>query len=207
VNADKPTILVPETIGLPFEGGFYGGQINSHGGKKIFAVVWAPKAFGEVEKIWLPSYKEVPNARSCFHSMDNTRAMAEAGSPLAQWALGLDIEGRKDWCIPARDVLELAYRHLKPTGYETGAYFRDGDNPSSVPVGYPYSQGDKPAQTAVESFREGGAEAFEEAWYWSSTQHSGYGAWSQSFGSGLQDADGEPFEARARAVRMVQLNP
>jgi hypothetical protein len=207
VNADQPTILVPEQIGSPFEGGFYGGKIISHGGAKIFAVVWAPKALGEASMIWLPSYKDVPNARSCGHSMDNTRAMAEAGSELAKWALGLDIDGRNDWCIPARDVLELAYRHLKPTTYNTGGYFRDGDNPSSVPAGYPYGMGEPPKQTEVTAFREGGAEAFEEEWYWSSTQYSSTTAWAQDFSDGYQNDLSKLYECRARAVRLIQLNP
>ena len=205
VNADRPSILVPAAHGTPFEGGFYGGQIRS--GEKIFAVVWAPKALGEKVSIWLPSYKDVPNARSCFHSMDNTRAMAEAGSPLAQWALGLELAGHKDWCIPARDVLELGYRHLKPTNYENSASFRDGDNPSSIPVGYPYTE-QVPTQTPAEAFRKGGPEAFEAAWYWSSTQYSSHYAWGQDFGNGNQGfSDGKEFEARARAVRLIQLNP
>lgn len=207
MNAENPSILVPAAIGSPFEGGFYGGRITSHGGKKIFAVVWAPKALGETTAIWLPSYKDVPNARSCVHSMDNTRAMADAGSPLAQWILGREINGHTDWCIPARDVLELAYRHLKPTTYKTGGYFRDGDNPSSIPGGYPYANGDAPVQTSVEAFRAGGAEAFEPEWYWSSTQYSSRSAWFQAFSNGSQVYGGKDTEFRARAVRLIQLNP
>jgi hypothetical protein len=206
VNQDTPSILVPADFGAPFEGGFYGGQISSHGGLKVFAVVWAPKVLGETEMIWLPSYKDVPNAASCFHSMDNTVAMAEAGSPLAQWARGLQINGHTDWCIPARDVLELGYRRLKPTDYENSCSFRDGDNPSSLPPGYPYTE-QLPAQTAAAAFRKGGAEAFDPVWYWSSTQYSSSYAWYQYFGYGLQSYYGKEFEARARAVRMVQLNP
>ncbi len=204
MNADAPSILVPADFGTPFEGGFYGGKIRS--GEKIFAVVWAPKALGETEMIWLPSYKDVPNATSCFHSMDNTVAMAEAGSPLAQWARGLNIDGKTDWCIPARDVLELAYRHLKPTDNENSASFRDGDNPSSIPAGYPYTE-ELPAQTAAEAFRKGGAEAFDPVWYWSSTQYSSIIAWGQYFDNGFQNYNYKKAEARARAVRLIQLNP
>jgi len=204
VNVDNPSILVPAEFGTPFEGGFYGGKIRS--GEKIFAVVWAPKALGETSMIWLPSYKDVPNATSCFHSMDNTVAMAEAGSPLGQWARGLDIDGKTDWCIPARDVLELGYRYLKPTTYENSTSFRDGDNPSSLPAGYPYTE-QLPAQTTAEAFRKGGAEAFEEAWYWSSTQYSSHYAWTQGFDDGGQYYYDKKFEARARAVRLIQLNP
>lgn len=206
MNADQPTILVPDQYGAPFESGFYGGKITSHGGAKLFAIVWAPKALGETKAIWLPSYTDGPNARSCVHSMDNTRAMAEAGSPLAQWIIGREINGHTDWCIPARDVLEIAYRHLKPTTYETYTGYRDGDNPSSVPVGYPYSQGPVPVQTSAELFKAGADEAFEAQWYWSSTQSSSDYAWGQNFYYGRQSTNIKKFEARARAVRLIRLD-
>jgi hypothetical protein len=203
VNSEKPTVLVPSTIGAPFEGGFYGGQIRV--GVFLCAIAWAPKAHGEVKGVWLPSYKDVPNATSCFDSMANTRAMAEAGSPIAQQALAADINGHTDWCVPARDVLEMGYRYLKPSAYENSSSFRDGDNASSVPAGYPY-KADSPAQTEVEAFRKGGAEAFDEAWYWSSTQSSECSAFFQYFLYGCQDGSGKKFEARARFVRLIQLS-
>jgi hypothetical protein len=198
----KANILVPDTHGAPFEGGFYGGQIRI--GAALYAIAWAPKAQGELQGKWLGSHTGVPGACSYFDSMANTRAMAEAGSELARQALALGINGFTDWCLPARDVLELAYRHLKPTSEENYAY-RSGDNPSSVPAGYPYTEA-VPAQTAVEAFQEGGAEAFEEEWYWSSTQYSDNLAWSQVFSDGNQSHNGKSYEARCRAVRLIQLS-
>ncbi len=122
--------------------------------------------------------------------------MAEAGSALAQWALGLDIGGFTDWYLPSRDELELLYRAFKPTADEN---FRlSGDNPSSVPPGYAYSI-DTPPQTPHEAFRKGGAEAFEALWYWSSTQGSPRFAWGQVFAVGSQSYDDKGYEARARA--------
>ena len=202
MNSEKTTVLVPATFGAPFEGGFYGGKIRI--GDGIFAVVWAPKATGDIKGLWLPSYTQVPNTDSYFDSMANTVAMAAAGSPIAHQALAAEIAGHKDWCIPARDVLELAYRHLKPSSYENYAY-EDGENTSSVPPGDAYTE-ELPAQTSVEAFRKGGAEAFEEAWYWSSTQASSYGAWNQYFYDGLQGYYSKKFGGRARLVRLIQLN-
>ena len=40
----KPSILVPDTHGAPFEGGFYGGKIRI--GAALFAIVWALKYIG-----------------------------------------------------------------------------------------------------------------------------------------------------------------
>ncbi len=196
------SIIVPQSFGEAFQGGFYTGQIRS--GKKIYGVVTAPKTFGEIIGIWLPSYRDV--ATNCFHSMDNTMAMAEAGSPLAQKALAAEINGFKDWCIAARDVKELQYRNLKPGTRKNYCSFRDGDNPSSIPPGYPYTE-ESPVQTTAEAFRTGGPEAFEEGWYISSTQYSSSTAWDQDFSNGFQSYLSKKFEARARLVRLIQLNP
>ena len=136
--------------GAPFEGGHYGGQIRIN--DALFAICWAPKAEGETTGKWLNKYTDLPAARSCFDSMANTVCMAEAGSPIAHWARGLAIAGHTDWCVPARDVLELGYRLLKPGKRENCASFRDGDNASSVPVGYPYTE-ESPAQTSVAAFQ------------------------------------------------------
>ena len=144
------------SIGLPFEGGYFGGIVRVR--DTLHAIAWAPKADGEAEHVWLPKRADAPGTHSCCDSVENTLAMADAGSALAKWALGLRIGGHDDWCIPARDVLELAYRHLKPTTHETCCSFRDGDNPSSVPAGYPYGSAGV-VQTSVQAFQAGGPEA------------------------------------------------
>ena len=192
---------LPE-IGAPFEGGFFGGQVKV--GVAVFAIIWAPKAIGETRAAWLPSYDQVPNTASRSDSMANTIAMAEAGSPAGIWARGLSIAGHSDWCVPARDVLELAYRHFKPTTEENFADGEDGVNESSVPLGEAYTE-ESPAQTEIAAFVEGGDEAFEETWYWSSTQYSDAFAWSQYFCNGLQDNYNEKFAGAVRAVRLIQL--
>jgi hypothetical protein len=197
-----PEIQVPATIGAPFEGGFYGGKIRV--GIAIFAIVWAPKAEGEIKGKWLDSYTDVPGATSCFDSMANTKAMAEAGSSIAQQALAATIGGHTDWCVPARDVLEMGYRYLKPTTEENDVY-RHGDNPSSIPAGYPYTA-TSPEQTTVEAFQEGNAAAFEESWYFSSTQYSEDNAWYQYFNDGTQNSDDKYYERRCRFVRLIPLN-
>ena len=188
--------------GAPYAGGYFGGIVRIN--DALHAIAWAPKAEGETKGAWLPSYTDVPGAASCFDSMANTVAMAEAGSAIANWARGLTIGGHTDWCVPARDVLELAYRHLKPGDQENAESFRDGDNPSSVPAGYPYTE-QTPAQTEVAAFRDGGDQAFDQAWYWASTQYSGDYAWYQYFYYGFQDSYVKKSEARVRAVRLIPL--
>jgi hypothetical protein len=200
--SNKPEIQVPSTIGTPFEGGFYGGKIRIS--VAIFAIIWAPKAEGEITGKWLDAYTSVPGATSCFDSMANTKAMAEAGSSIAKQALAASIGGHTDWCIPARDVLEMGYRYLKPTTEENDVY-RYGDNPSSIPAGYPYTE-TSPAQTTIEAFQDGNPEAFEEAWYLSSTQFSEDDAWNQYFGDGSQNLSNKFYERRCRFVRLIQLS-
>lgn len=195
-TADLPS------IGAPFLGGFFAGLINV--ASVLHALVVAPKATGETRAKWLDDYTSVPAANSWFDGRANTTAMAEAGSPAAKWAQALDIGGFTDWHVPARDQLELLYRHFKPTAQENDGY-RQGDNPSSVPPGYPYTDA-LPAQTQISGFGEGGAEAFEDRWYWTSTQlDEGY-AWLQLFNTGNQLDIGKEYEASVRAVRLIQLD-
>lgn len=200
---ETQTNQTPETIGEAFEGGFYGGKIRI--GMAIFAIVWAPKAEGEIIGKWLSTYTDVPGATSCFDSMANTKAMAEAGSPIAKQALAASISGHTDWCIPARDVLEMGYRYLKPTTQENYCSFRDGDNASSIPAGYQYTE-TSPAQTTSEAFQAGNAEAFEtDRWYVSSTQFSESYAWIQDFYDGTQNSDLKDSERRVRFVRRSSI--
>lgn len=192
----------PITHGTAYEGGFFGGIVNING--VPHAIAWAPKAEGETQGIW---HADEPGliAPSCNDSVANTQAMAKVGSAIAQWALGLCINGHTDWCIPARDVLEQAYRYLKPTTEASNGWMRCGDNPSSVPVGYPYRTQAAPIQTTFEAFQEGGAEAFEDTWYWGSTQASASSAWFQNFYYGRQGNSYLYVEMRVRAVRLIQL--
>jgi hypothetical protein len=199
VKIETPDIA----IGTPLEGGFYAGRIRLPDGD--YAVLVAPRTLGEQAAIrWSKSTKRLAGALSFFDGCANTLAMAEAGSPLAQWALGLEMGGHADWYIPSRDELELCYRDLKPSTEKNWCY--RGDNPSSVPVGYAYLP-DAPAQTAIGAFRTAGAEAFTDDWHWTSTQYAGDGscAWCQTFSYGGQSHYHATDKLRARAVRRFKL--
>jgi len=192
-------------IGAAHLGGFYAGQIMIAG--VLHGLIVAPKDLGENQRVkWLASEDRVTGADSYFDGMANTMAMAEAGSPLATWARGLDINGHADWYVPSQDELEIVYRSFKPTDDENYLYVRSGVNASAVPPTHAYSA-TEPAQTQVQAFAAGGEQAFEEEWYWTSTQHAAYDdcAWTQGFYDGLQSYDSMSAGRRARAVRRFAI--
>lgn len=181
-------------------GGFYMGIVQKDG--QHMAIIKAPKAQGETKGVWGP-YDEIA-AASCVDGAANTKAMAEADSDLAKWALGLNIDGLTDWHLPARDVLELCYRNAKPGTRMNLCSFRDGDNPSSIPPGYPYTD-QSPAPTENPLFKEGGDEAFETDYYWSSTQYSADNAYYRRFRDGSTGWSGKGRKLRAFVVRLLPI--
>jgi len=198
------SITLPTVIGAPFGGGFFAGVFIKDG--KRFALIVAPKDGGEVVMPWAADSRTVTGAESYVDGQSNTRAMAESGSPLGAWALALHLNGMSDWYIPGRDELELMYRNLKPTTQENDCSFRDGDNGSSVPVGFPYTES-SPAITSADNFKAGAREAFDLTWYWASTQYAANPsyAWLQYFYYGFQIHDRKSYEGRARAVRRFAI--
>jgi hypothetical protein len=195
---------LPTDIGAPLGGGFYAGRIMIAG--VVHALIVAPKGEGEHDGVeWLESEDRVSGADSYCDGMGNTVAMAEAGSDLANWARGLSIGGHTDWYIPSQDELEILYRNLKPTTRENYLYGRSGVNPSALPPTHSYTA-NVPAQTAAKDFQEGGAQAFANEWYWSSTQHAAFDgyAWGQDL-LGYQLNNLKSASLRARAVRRFAI--
>ena len=199
------SISLPTVLGTPFEGGFYMGQylINA----ERYALIRAPKALGFHAPIhWGERGLLIPGADSFVDGLANTLAMAEAGSELAAWALGLSIGGHNDWYLGARDENEVVYRVCKPTAEENWCSFRDGDNPSSLPPGYPYTAL-APGQSPIAIFQEDGEEALEARSYWTSTQCGPNYAWFQLFDVGGQDFGGKDHARPAFAVRRIKVTP
>ncbi|WP_338523329.1 DUF1566 domain-containing protein [Pseudomonas batumici] len=186
-------------IGQPYGGGYFNGIVRDPDTGLEYRTITAG-AEHELVGPWGEYGVKIEGADSFTDGRANTEAMAAAGSPLAQKVLALNIGGHSDWAIPARDQQELQYRHFKPTTEENWAGRRDGDNPNSVPPGLLYSEED-PVQTVHEAFQAGGAEAFRDTWYWSSTQRSAYSAFFLYFEGGIQLDDAKHHELRVRPVR------
>lgn len=216
-------------------------NVTSIGGSGTFSdwsvmarhrVIVAPKASGENAGIALKNANTaLPTAcQTLTEGLAATRAMRDAGTstvyPAAHWARNLNIGGRTDWYIPARDELELCWRNLKPvtnnnyvaSDRPTGQSFdyanngsvgdtsaSHGVNNNSSPTGAAYTT-TNPAQTAATAFRSGGAEAFEfgSAYYWSCSEYSATYAWFQYWHSsipGFQLSNYKTNTTRVRAVR------
>ena len=184
-------------IGKAYGGGFVTGVTVENGQRYLNITAGAAH---ELKGAWGARGVIIEGAGSFTDSRSNTESMAAAGSELAQKVLALEIDGHTDWAIPARDVQELQYRHLKPTSEENYCWGRDGDNPNSLPVGLLYTA-ELPAQTALTAFQDDGAEAFSGSWYWSSTQRSANRAFNMTFGDGVQSNYGKYDELRVRPVR------
>jgi len=191
-----PAVTLPE-IGTAYGGGFVTGFYQQDGQR--YMIITAGREH-ELEGEWGEYGVKIDGADSFTDSRANTEAMADAGSELAKQVLALDIGGFTDWAIPARDVQELQYRHFKPTTEQNYCWNRDGDNPNSMPVGTLYSK-ESPAQTTLQAFQQGGPEAFQPRWYWSSSQRSAYGAFFLYFDDGTQDSNGKYNELLVRPVR------
>ena len=192
----KLKTMIPGTM---FEGDIFLGRILVEG--VAYAIFQPPKVLSEhAPAIWNESLKSVKGALSWCDGLANTKAMAKAGSKLAQWAL----DGKL--YLPSLDEQELQYRIMKPSAMKNSCYARSGINLSAQPPTHPYTPG-FPKQTKLKAFREGGPEAFERAWYWNSTQHAADPgcAWVQLFGDGDQSYGLKSFGCRARAVRRIKI--
>jgi hypothetical protein len=191
---------IPTIIGTALAGGFYVGRIRR--GDEVRALIAAPKAEGQLIDVWNSTYKRVDGALSFNDGLANTIAMADAGSKPAKKVRDLRIGGFDDWYIPSLDELEIAYRNLKPTTEENYCYMRSGINLNAVTPTAPYTP-EFPLQTQAELFQAGGAEAFDQSWYWTSTQYASASdyAWCQDFSYGNQGFTSKISKGRVRAVR------
>lgn len=189
-------------IGVDLNGGYFAGMFTLN--TEVYGLIVAPRDLGETEDISWGAYRRNINALSYVDGLANTRVMAEMGNKEAQLILRTEINGFNDWYIPSRDELELIYRNLKPTADANLSSHRDGENPSSIPPGYPYTSF-APTRTWANLFQSGGAQAMAPGYYWSSTESSMYAAWTQHFRDGQHHTDHKNARHKIRAVRRFKM--
>jgi hypothetical protein len=165
-------------IGESFGGGFFAGEITVAGER--YALVVAPKAAGEALGL---GYKKTDRgtadgAYSDDDGLANSEKIADDNHPAASFCRSLRIGGHDDWYLPSREELAMLYHNLGPN-----------------------------RPTAPALYKAGAAEAFEEDWYWSSTEYAPYPyyAWYVNFGLGNQYYTNEYYTSWVRAVRRIKL--
>jgi hypothetical protein len=169
---------LPESIGEPYGGGFYAGEIEDGG--KTYKLIVADISGDILGLPWMDPPGDWPIAASSTDGLGNTQTMAgderfAAGNHCLDWRGG----GFDDWYMPAQEELSMIYLNLGPNG--------------SVPI----------------DFRLGNVQAFDEGYYWCSTENeSGY-TWIQRFSDGYLakyvQKDGDT--RHVRPVRRVEFTP
>jgi hypothetical protein len=184
-------------VGVPYEGGYFAGQINDGG--TIYNLVVAPRATGQFgggafsELQWgISNTSDTPTGtfENQTYGKPANDAANDASHPAFLWARGLNIGGYTDWYVPAKNELEVLCYNLKPNTIANSTF--SGANPDAVPPRPSNYTISDPAQTIADgtngtaNFRVGGSEAFDNYdVYWSSSQAvspDGGSAWWQAPG-------------------------
>ena len=207
----------PHAIGEAFGGGYYAGQISTAGnGVADYYLIVAPKATGEGAEAWGPT-SHTTGFTSVIDGPTNSAGLAALHDAThnyhaAAFCEALDIGGFTDWYLPAMNELEVLYFYLKPG--TTANNTSSGSNANAVspePRSTVYTNTGVPAtplspvQTVAIAFRTGGAEAFADYGYWSSTEIGINHSWSQQSSSGIQGDLTKTSGAYVRAVRRVAV--
>ena len=170
--------LTISALGSPLGGGFFGGEGVING--EHYALIVAPKTEGEMMDLeyTLKDRDTSDGTNSDDDGLANSDLINDATHPAAQFCRGLQIGGFNDWFLPSRDELAMLERNLGP-------------NRKNTP----------------ELFRAGGAEAFDEEWYWSSTEYAQYSfyAWVVGFLNGGQGYGNKLNRHGVRAVRRLRI--
>ena len=204
------------TIGAPYGGGFYAGQISTTGnGVATHNLVYGPRSSTLGVTRWSTSNSTIPNVASDINGPGNTaNAVAWLGSnaQAANYCDQRTTGGYTDWYLPAKNELEVLFYNLKPTTASNNT--NSGANPNAVPArASNYTALGAPTQTPATQFQyPGGPDCLVPSAYWSSTQStvvSFYYAWQQVMGAGTQRANGGGYLktsfAYAQAIRRVAV--
>ena len=199
-----PDPNVPSVIGQAFGGGFYAGQIGVSSVATHYLVI-GPVASAQSTLQWKTANTTTAGTTSVIDGPANSTAMNNASHPAAQFCEGLTIGSFSDWYMPAKNELEVCYYNLKPTTTLNDA--TTGINANAVPARASNYTSGTPAQTTASAFiTSTGAEAFNSAQYWSSTEASATKGWTQYFLNGYQYSGFDKTTSlKVRAIRRVAV--
>jgi len=219
----------PANIGMEMDGGYYAGNVRSDVDGKWYAIILSDASgdtdrTGAGDKQWRTSNSALSQAQTLSDGksvMDHIVANETlADFPAFEWIQttlnDTSYNGFSDWYLPARDELDLVYRHFKPTTNAnigtrpTTGFGADGEtygtNKNSAPADYDGYTISDPIQTSLTNFQDGSADYLTTAEYWSSTEIDNDRSWYQDFNNGPQDSRDKDFSYRVRAVRRVQIS-
>lgn len=179
-TVDNP---LPTTIGEPFGGGFYAGDIeysDGHWYKLIVADKSADIAGANAR--WKTTPTATVGTDSLTDGVANTAAMVAAGisqHPAANHCISHSGGGFEDWYMPALDELSVIYQNLGL------------DRPNCPP-----------------DFKSGGPQAFSNTWYWASTEFAYDYSRVQNFSNGSISQYGKTNTTpRVRPIRRIPFTP
>ena len=173
--ASVVSVAEPE-IGDAYEGGFFAGYI-SHTANSVAThrLILSPKSSGESSTtLSIENPASTLSGMSGYDGVTNTGILSATGnSDAADFTDGLTIDSYTDWYIGTLVEMQIIYFNLKPAtwvnwaGRGTNAYqvperTTDWDSTSDP--------GADPAQTTLTDFQDGGTEALEVAWHWTSSE-------------------------------------
>lgn len=200
------------TPGQAYGGGFYVGKIQTGG--QIYALVLAPRNSGRTQLAWSLDPGYVTNATSLDDGWSNTQVMMSISPsqfPAANFCRNLDINGYTDWYLPSINEVEMCYRAFKPdttlnSTDSYGPYSSNGYNPSSIPIGAPYTTTDPAVTTLTDFLGSSGSEALDGILLWSSTEYtSGIEAYRVRILNGQQGILSKGLARYVRAVRRIPI--
>ena len=164
-SAASNSITTALTIGEPYQGGYFAGQVNSSG--TIYNLVVSPVSSGQTTGN-IGTYTN-STTTSVIDGPTNSATLAGQSRFAATFCEGLTIGGYSDWYLPALNELQTIFYYAKPTTQNNSASF--GSNANAVspqPVSTNYSL-TVPAQSSAAVFQQGGGQNFTALNYWTST--------------------------------------
>ena len=171
--AEKLPELAIPAIGEAFEGGYLAALMPAPDGRQ-FALIVAPKGEGQKKGVeWKTEYSETEGTDSYVDGFANSEAMNNDDHPAAHFCRSLQIGGYSDWYLPGSAEQAAIWANLGPN------------------------------HTPIPAFQSGTPEAYDDAWYWSSTEYVSGDAWYQGFDVGnlVFGVKGSGYRCRgARAV-------
>lgn len=203
-SANTAAVSLP-AVGASFGGGYFAGQISTAGnGVANFNLVVGPVASAQnTSKQWKTSNTSTTGTSSLIDGPTNSSNMNNADHPAAQFCEGLTIGGFSDWYMPAFNELEICYYNLKPTTDTNST--STGVNVNAVPTRNSNYTTGTPAQTSSSAFKDTGAEYFDSARYWASTERTFNTGWQRIFADGYEIFQTKTNYQRVRAVRRLAI--